>query len=57
MSPYDLFGEIPVTLDEVYAWCDRVASHLSPERRDWYISNWNVVGKIQQAKREGTYTA
>lgn len=51
MTPYDLFGEIPVTWPEVHAWCDRIAAQLSPERRDWYILNWNVIEKIRQEKR------
>ena len=54
--PTDLFDEVPVTWQEVNQWCDRIV-HLSatPWRRDWYVRNWNVIGKIQSAKLAGTF--
>ena len=56
MRPHtlDLFGEVPVTWEEVYEWCDnnpRISS--TPWRRDWYIKNYNVIFKIQREKRAG----
>lgn len=51
--PTDLFNEVPVTWPEVEHWCADL--RISPERRDWYVQNWNVVWKIQQAKRDGTF--
>jgi hypothetical protein len=55
-APYDLFGEIPVTWADVDAWCIAVAG-LTPDswRRPYYISHWNVVQKIQQAKESGVF--
>ena len=54
--PYDLFGEIPVTWDDVDAWCLAVAG-LEPGswRRPYYIQYWNVPEKIRQAKIAGTF--
>ena len=54
--PYDLFGEIPVTWDEVDAWCLAVAK-LQPDswRRPYYIQYWRVIEKIQQAKAANTF--
>ena len=52
--PYDLFGEVPVTWDEVYAWCEHVAG-ITGWRRDWYIRNWNVIAKVQRAKADGSF--
>ncbi len=52
--PFDLFGEVPVTWDEVYAWCEQVAG-ATGWWRDWYIRNWNVIEKVRRAKTDGTY--
>jgi hypothetical protein len=55
-SPFDLFGEIPVTQSDIDAWCDRVKFYSpAPWRRDWYIRNWNVPEKIRQAKLSGNW--
>jgi hypothetical protein len=55
-SPFDLFGEIPVTWDEVDTRCLAVAG-LNPDswRRPYYIQHWNVVEAIRQAKLAGTF--
>jgi hypothetical protein len=49
--PYDLFGEIPVTWDEVWDWVETVAGI---DRRSWracyYIEWWNVPDKIRAEK-------
>jgi len=52
-SPFDLFGEIPVTQDEVKKWCEVIAK-VSPDswRFDWYTKNWDVPAKIRAAKRQ-----
>ncbi len=58
MKPHaiDLFGEIPVTWDEVEEWVDRIqAISPTPWRRDWYIKNWNVIDKIRAAKHAGIF--
>lgn len=52
--PFDLFGEVPVTWDEVYAWCEQVAG-VTGWRREWYIRNWNVIEKVQRAKIAGSF--
>lgn len=54
MSPYphDLFGEIPVTLQEVEDW---VWHHTGIPPDSWrytrYVQCWDVVKKIQWAKK------
>lgn len=55
-STRDLFGEVPVTLDEVSAWVLAVAG-ISPAswRFAWYVANWRVVEKIRAAKLAGTF--
>lgn len=54
----DLFGEVPVTWDEIYEWCEIVAgiTRDSP-RLEVYIKGWDVVGKIRAAKLSGYYEA
>lgn len=52
--PFDLFGEIPVTWDEVHTWCEKVAG-MTGWRRDWYIRHWNVIEKVCRAKANGTF--
>lgn len=48
---YDLFGDIPVTENEIVTWCESVA-HLSPTspRFKTYVKNWDVAYKIRQVK-------
>ena len=55
--PYDLFGEIPVTDDDIYAWVAAVAPRwLYPERSYLgYVKNWNVADKVREAKRLGIF--
>ncbi|HJV86910.1 MAG TPA: hypothetical protein VJ698_15700 [Noviherbaspirillum sp.] len=55
--PYDLFGEIPVTEDDVAAWVAAVAPRwLYPERSfRSYVRNYDVPGKIRAAKASGTF--
>ena len=52
--PFDLFGEIPVTWDEVHTWCEKVAG-MTGWRRDWYIQHWNIIEKVRRAKASGTF--
>lgn len=52
----DLFGEIPVTLADLDAWCDQIGKHWPCEwRKDWYIQNWNVADKVRAAKLSGEF--
>lgn len=51
--PYDLFGEIPVTQNEIVTWCENVARlPESSPRFEWYVKNWCVVDKIRRVKAE-----
>jgi len=54
----DLFGEVPVTWDEIYEWCEVVGriSRNSP-RIEIYIKGWDIVGKIRAAKLSGYHEA
>ena len=49
---FDLFGETSVTIDEVNLWIETVTifDRHSP-RFDWYVKNWDVVGKIKMVKK------
>lgn len=53
--PEDLFGEIPVTKDDIEKWLEINAPHLRERYKEKYIMNWNVVEKIKQAKKNGTF--
>lgn len=55
--PYDLFGEIPVTDDDLRAWVAAVAPRwLYPERSyRAYVRSWDVAGKVRAAKLAGTF--
>jgi hypothetical protein len=57
--PYDLFGEIPVTEDEIVQWVSAVAPRwLMPERSfQGYVRGYDVIGKIRAAKAAGTFHA
>jgi len=52
----DLFGEVPVTWDDVALWVDAVAGIA---RDDWrfpvYVRGWNVPEKIRRAKLAGQF--
>lgn len=54
----DLFGEIPVTWQEVWDWIECVAGiERTSWRAPYYIEHWNVPAKIRAAKAAGTYDA
>jgi hypothetical protein len=57
--PYDLFGEIPVTEDDIYSWVAAVAPRwLSPERSYLhYVQSWDIAGKVRMAKLRGEFEA
>lgn len=57
-APIDLFGEIPVTLDELLAWMLAVPG-IAPDspRFGYYVRGYDVIGKIRQAKASGTFEA
>lgn len=51
----DLFGEIPVTRDDIERWLEINAPRLRGLYKEKYIESWNVVEKIKQAKKDGTF--
>ena len=55
--PRDLFGQVPVTLPEVWHWVKQVAPHLA--HADWrieaYARGYDVAGKIARAKLDGSF--
>lgn len=55
--PYDLFGEIPVTEDDIFAWVAAVAPRWLTSERSYrgYVRSWNVAGKVRAAKLAGTF--
>lgn len=55
--PYDLFGEIPVTEDEIFEYVRAVAPRwLSPRRSfDGYVRSYNVAGKVRMMKASGLW--
>jgi hypothetical protein len=53
-SLLDLFGEIPVTIDDVELWLDVIPAYPRTSwRRANYAASWNVPDKIRQAKASG----
>jgi hypothetical protein len=58
LPPYDLFGEIPVTEDEIFQWVAAVAPRwLTPERSfRGYVAAYHVPEKIRAAKLAGTFS-
>jgi len=57
-DPYDLFGEIPVTLEELLAWMLAVPGIAPTSARFGpYVRGYDVVEKIRAAKRSGTLEA
>lgn len=54
----DLFGEVPVTWEEIYLWCEVVAEIPRDSwRLGYYIKAWDVAGKIRAAKLSGYFEA
>ena len=55
--PYDLFGEIPVTDDEIFQWVAAMSPRNMSSERSYqnYVRNWNVAEKIRAAKQNGTF--
>lgn len=54
--PYDLFGEVIVTMDDLYNWVAAVSPvHLSERSFDLYVERWDVAGKVRRAKLAGHF--
>ncbi|TFZ02095.1 hypothetical protein [Ramlibacter humi] len=56
LAQLDMFGEVPVTRQDVYAWLMAVVQ-MDPEsfRAADYIRNYRVLDKIVAAKLDGTF--
>lgn len=54
----DLFGEIPVTLDDLLAWMLAVPG-IPPSSPRFlnYVRGYDVIGKIRAAKLAGSFEA
>ena len=55
---YDLFGEVIVTLFDIYIWVSVITKgkFLGNMRRyDHYVKNWNVAYKVAYAKKAGGF--
>lgn len=54
----DLFGEVVVTEDDVYAWVASVSPvHLAERGYALYVRRYDVAGKVAAAKLRGTFDA
>jgi hypothetical protein len=57
-STVDLFGDVPVTHDDINAWLRQVPRIEPGSRRAaHYVQGYDVIGKIKRAKLEGTFEA
>lgn len=52
ITPYatDLFGQVPVLISEIDEWMLNVPHYREGVWRDYYVTNWRVVEKIQDRK-------
>lgn len=51
-----LFDNCPsVTADDIDLWMNTVARRISADRRERYVINYNVAGKIAAAKLSGQW--
>lgn len=54
----DLFGEVPVTEDDLEAWVAALSPvHLTERLFDNYVRRYNVADKIRAAKLRGEFEA
>lgn len=54
-SPYNLFGEVPITENDLLLWCEVVAPRITARNLNYYIKYWNVAGKIRASKIDGLF--
>ncbi|MBE0619293.1 MAG: hypothetical protein IH605_01745 [Burkholderiales bacterium] len=52
---YDLFGEIPVTAQDVRLWLKHLGLKPETRRSAWYVKAYDVVEKLKQAKLRGDW--
>ena len=56
---FDLFGEVVVTLYDLYMWVCVVTRgrFLGRLRRyEWYVQNWNVADKVKRYKLNNQFS-
>ena len=56
--PYDLFGQIPVTVTDCLAWIAALVPRYrdaSPERLARYIRDYSIAEKVARAKAAGIF--
>lgn len=55
--PRDLFGQVPITQDDLENWVRAVAPNYahSAWRMRHYIDAWNIAAKVRAAKIDGTF--
>lgn len=53
----DLFGEVVVTDDDIFAWVMSVAPRWTYSKRAYenYVRSWNVAEKVRVAKMTGRF--
>lgn len=54
----DLFGEVIITKNDVLMWVSVVTRGrytLRSKRFDWYVQEWDVVGKVRRFKLAGLF--
>lgn len=56
-QPLDLFGEVPVTIDDLEAWLDHIPRmrDASDRRRTHYATQWHIADKVRAAKLAGLW--
>lgn len=54
----DLFGEVAVTDDDIFAWVASVSPvHLNERGYALYVARYDVAGKVARSKLAGTFDA
>lgn len=52
----DLFGEVAITDDDIFAWVASVSPvHLHERGYALYVSRYDVAGKVRASKLRGTF--
>jgi hypothetical protein len=54
----DLFGEVQITHDDLFAWVASVSPvHLHERGYEHYLRRYDVAGKVARSKLAGTFDA
>jgi hypothetical protein len=53
----DLFGQVAVSYEDLEIWVSALAPGfaVNHHRMAYYIKHWDVAGKVERAKRAGTF--